>query len=99
MKIRRTRDRRTEYYADLFKALGSKARLQILRLLVQHGDHGCCVTDIQKEVGGANSTLSHHLETLARFGLIQARREAQWIYYSTNFSTLKEVLGFLMEDC
>lgn len=99
MKIRRAADRRVQYYADMLKALGSETRLRILRLLVQHGDHGCCVTDIQKEVGGANSTLSHHLETLARFGLVDARKEAQWIFYSVNFLTLREVLNFLMEDC
>ena len=58
-----------------------------------------CVTDIQKEVGGANSTLSHHLETLVRVGLINARREGQWIYYAVNYPAIRELLNFLYEDC
>ncbi len=95
----KTKDRRTYYYADLFKALGCVPRLQIVRLLVTYGDQGCCVGDIQKEVGGANSTLSHHLQTLQQQGLIHSRKEAQWIYYSLNFATMKELLHFLMEDC
>jgi DNA-binding transcriptional ArsR family regulator len=92
-------DRRNIYYAELFKALGCPPRLQIVRLLVTHGNMGCCVGDIQKAVGGANSTLSHHLQTLQRQGLVQSRKEAQWIYYSLNFVTVKELLNFLMEDC
>ena len=95
----KTKDRRTYYYADLFKALGCLPRLQIIRLLVTYGDQGCCVGDIQKEVGVANSTLSHHLQTLQQQGLIHSRKEAQWIYYSLNFATMKELLNFLMEDC
>ena len=93
------KDRRTDYYAELFKALGSAPRLQIVRLLVTYGDRGCCVGDIQKEVGGANSTLSHHLQTLQQQGLVDSRKDAQWIYYSLNFATVNELLHFLMEDC
>jgi len=95
----KTKDRRTDYYAELFKAIGSAPRLQIVRLLVTYGEMGCCVGDIQKEVGGANSTLSHHLQTLQQQGLIHSRKEAQWIYYSLNFATVNELLHFLMEDC
>jgi DNA-binding transcriptional ArsR family regulator len=95
----RAKDRRTDYYVDLFKALGCVPRLQIVRLLVTYGERGCCAGDIQKEVGGANSTLSHHLQILQQQGLIDSRKEAQWIYYSLNFATLKELLHFLMEDC
>jgi ArsR family transcriptional regulator, arsenate/arsenite/antimonite-responsive transcriptional repressor len=95
----KTKDRRTDYYAELFKAIGSAPRLQIVRLLVTYGEMGCCVGDIQKEVGGANSTLSHHLQTLQQQGLIHSRKKAQWIYYSLNFATVNELLHFLMEDC
>jgi ArsR family transcriptional regulator, arsenate/arsenite/antimonite-responsive transcriptional repressor len=92
-------DKRVQYFADLMKALASESRLRIIRILIQHGDHGCCVTEIQKEVGGANSTLSHHLETLARYGLVSARKEAQWIFYSVNYLVLKELFNFLWQDC
>ena len=83
----------------MLKALGSDPRLKVIRLLIQHGDGGCCLTDIQKEIGCAASTLSHHLETLSRFGLIHSRKEAQWIFYSVNFEVLKELFSFLWQDC
>jgi ArsR family transcriptional regulator, arsenate/arsenite/antimonite-responsive transcriptional repressor len=99
MKTRRTAYKRNEYFAGMLKALGSDPRLKVIRLLIQHGDGGCCVTDIQKEIGCAPSTLSHHLETLSRFGLINSRKEAQWIFYSVNFEVLKELFNFLWQDC
>jgi DNA-binding transcriptional ArsR family regulator len=99
MVTRRTADKRNEYFAGMLKALGSAPRLAVVRLLIQHGDGGCCVTDIQKEIGCAASTLSHHLETLSRFGVINSRREAQWIYYSANYDVLKELFNVLWQDC
>ena len=99
MKTRRTADKRNEYFAGMLKALGSEPRLRVVRLLIQHGDAGCCVTDIQKEIDCAASTLSHHLETLSRFGLINSRKDAQWIFYSANFDVLKELFNFLWQDC
>ena len=99
MKTRRTADKRNEYFAGMLKALGSEPRLRVVRLLIQHGDDGCCVTDIQKEIDCAASTLSHHLETLSRFGLINSRKDAQWIFYSVNFDVLKELFNFLWQDC
>ncbi|MCI0625059.1 MAG: metalloregulator ArsR/SmtB family transcription factor [Acidobacteria bacterium] len=97
--MRRTPEKRIEYFADMLKALGSDARLKVIRLLIEYGDGGCCVGDIQKEIGGAASTLSHHLDRLARFGLIHSRKEAQWIFYSVNFEVLKELFNFLWQDC
>jgi DNA-binding transcriptional ArsR family regulator len=83
----------------MLKALGSPVRLDIVRWLIQHGDQGCCVSAIQKQVGGANSTLSHHLETLSRYGLINSRKEGLWIFYSVNFTVLRELFNFLLQDC
>ena len=82
----------------MLKALASPVRLDIVRWLIQHGDQGCCVRDIQKEVGGADSTLSHHLETLSRYGLINSRKEGLWIFY-LNFIVFKELFNFLWQDC
>ena len=99
MRAARTADKRNEYFAGMLKALGSQARLKVIRLLIEYGETGCCVTDIQKEINCAASTLSHHLETLSRFGLIHSRKEAQWIFYSVNFDVLKELFNFLWQDC
>ncbi len=46
--------------ADIFAALGMKARLRILRLLLSAHPDGLVVGKIQAETGMAGSTLSHH---------------------------------------
>lgn len=99
MKILRRATTRTDYFAGMLKALGSPVRLEIVRWLVRHGEQGCCVMDIQKKVGGAGSTLSHHLETLSRYGLLNSRKEGLWIYYSVNFTVVRELFNFLSQDC
>ncbi|PYV44774.1 MAG: transcriptional regulator [Acidobacteria bacterium] len=99
MKMPEDAEARIHYFASLLKALSSPARLKILRLLIQYGEPGCCVSDIQREVGGANSTLSHHLDKLSRYGLTTSRKQAQWIFYSVNFPALQELLDFLWKDC
>jgi hypothetical protein len=54
----------TARYADMFSALGTESRLQILRLLLKAHPEGLVVGDIQSELGIPASTLSHHLERL-----------------------------------
>jgi DNA-binding transcriptional ArsR family regulator len=89
----------TARYADMFAALGTEARLQILRLLLAAHPDGLVVGDIQSELGIPASTLSHHLERLKGEGLANVRREGTFLHYSANTQTLEELLGFLYAEC
>ena len=86
-------------YADMFAALGSEPRLQIVRLLLSAHPDGLIVGDLQTELGIPNSTLSHHLEKLRMEGLVEVRKDKQWRWYSANAQTLQELLGFLYAEC
>ena len=55
-------------YADMFSAMGTEARLRILRLLLAAHPDGMTVGDIGTELGIPGSTLSHHLEKLKNEG-------------------------------
>lgn len=68
-----------ERRAKVFSALGNETRLQILRLLLS-GE--MCVSDIVESVGGAASTVAHHLRTLEDAGLIVSRRHGRSTYYA-----------------
>ena len=50
-----------EQAARAFSALGSEARLQVLRTLVRAGPEGLSVGQIQERTSIAPSTLAHHL--------------------------------------
>ena len=89
----------TARYADMFAALGTEVRLQILRLLLTAHPEGMVVQDIQGELGIPASTLSHHLEKLRSEGLATVQRESKFLRYSANTAALEELLGFLFAEC
>jgi ArsR family transcriptional regulator, arsenate/arsenite/antimonite-responsive transcriptional repressor len=65
--------------AGTLRVIADVNRLRILSLLMRQE---LCVCDLIEVLGLQQSLLSHHLGVLRRAGLIQDRREAQWIYYS-----------------
>ena len=86
-------------YADMFAAVGTESRLRILRLLLSAHPAGMTVGDIGAELGIPGSTLSHHLDKLKNENLVSVRRESQYLWYSANTETLRELLGFLYAEC
>ena len=86
-------------YADKFSALGTEARVRIMRLLLSAHPGGLVVGDIQTELNIPNSTLSHHLEKLRHEDLVTVRREGTFLRYAANTETLGELLRFLYAEC
>ena len=82
-------------YADIFAALGSEPRLEIMRLLFAAYPDGMTVGEIQEKLKIPNSTLSHHLEKLRIEELVNSRREKQFLWYSANAKTMENLLSFL----
>jgi DNA-binding transcriptional ArsR family regulator len=89
----------TAHYADLFAALGSEPRLEIMRLLFAAYPNGLTVGEIQAQLKIPNSTLSHHLEKLRVEGLVNSKRDKQYLWYSANAETVEELLSFLYNGC
>ena len=65
--------------ARRFKALSEELRLQIVALLMQHGD--LCVCEVERFLEISQSAASRHFRYLAHAGLVESRREGQWVYY------------------
>ncbi len=86
-------------YADMFSAMGTEARLRIMRLLLSAHPDGLVVGDIATELDIPSSTLSHHLEKLRNEDLVSVRREGTFLRYSANTAALQELLGFLYAEC
>ena len=89
----------TTRYANMFAALSTEVRLQILRLLLSAHPDGMVVGEIQSELEIPASTLSHHLEKLRGEGLASVQRESTFLRYTANTAALEELLGFLFAEC
>jgi len=89
--------------ADLdaaLKALASSQRREIVRLLASAGDETdktCCAVGevcacrLSERLGLAASTISHHMAVLRDAGLVHARKDGTWVYYSLDRQRLREV--------
>ena len=86
-------------YADMFSAIGTEARLGILRLLLSAHPTGMVVGEIQEQLDIPSSTLSHHLEKLRHEGLVTVQREGTYLRYAANTETLSALLTFLYCEC
>ncbi|MBS3940492.1 MAG: winged helix-turn-helix transcriptional regulator [Actinobacteria bacterium] len=67
-----------ELKAGLFKTLGHPVRIRILEVL-RAGESN--VADIAGHVGVSGSTLSQHLATLRRSGVVESRRDGSLVIY------------------
>ena len=85
--------------ASRLEALGNPTRLRIYRALVKAGDPGMAVGKLQSRLGVPGSTLSHHLKTLLIVGLITQERDATTLICRANYSVMRGLLGFLVEEC
>ncbi len=62
----------------LFKALGDETRLRIVALL-SHGE--LCVCHLEEALGLSQPNVSRHLGILRSAGVVEDRREGNWVYY------------------
>lgn len=80
-------------------ALAQESRLALFRLLVKRGPEGYTPTQLSEKLAVPSPTLSFHLKELQRAGLIEARREGRFLFYSPSFLRMNELLGFLTDNC
>lgn len=90
---------KTPQAAGKLGALAQETRLSIFRLLVQAGPAGMNAGAIAEAVGIPANTLSFHIAHLARAGLVVARQDGRFIYYSANYPAMDELLAFLTDNC
>jgi len=81
------------------KALAHARRLELFRLLVQAGEDGLTVGSLQANTGHAGATLSNHLNTLRRAGLIRDRRVSRNIWCRADYGQMNALISYLTENC
>jgi len=76
----------------MLKALAEPIRLQLIEVL---GGGERCVCELTSELSMAQSKLSFHLKVLREAGLLNAREEGRWVYYSLEPKALEALRGWL----
>jgi len=87
-----TQTDKTAVAACLLAAMANPKRLQILCVLIENE---MPVGALANRVGLSQSALSQHLSKLRAQNLVETRREAQTIYYSTHAEPVKKLLETL----
>ena len=92
---------------EILKALAHPARVEILSQLKSPEKHfagqehplemGVSAGQFER-CGLSQSTVSAHLGTLQRAGLVTTRRLGQWVFYKRNETTITEFLATLQKE-
>jgi len=80
-------------------ALAQESRLAVYRLLVQRGPGGYPAGEISEQLAIPGPTLSFHLKELAVAGLVSARKDGRFNYYSPNFERMRALVAYLTDNC
>lgn len=83
-----------ENLTQLFKAMSSPIRVQILDILSRHAGE-ICVCDIESQFELSQPTISHHLGVLRKAGLVQSEQRGLWAFYFVRPAALQQVQGWL----
>lgn len=87
---------------EIIKALAHPVRREILHLLkdpeksfpdqLHSTEHGVCAGQFDQHCGLSQSTVSAHLATLQRAGLITSQKHGQWHFFKRNKDTIRAFL-------
>jgi ArsR family transcriptional regulator, arsenate/arsenite/antimonite-responsive transcriptional repressor len=84
---------------EAFGALAHQHRLDIYRTLVKRGSAGLAAGTIAERVGLLPSSLTFHLQSLQRAGLISQQRAGRQLIYSADFGAMNSLLAYITDNC
>ncbi len=80
-------------------ALAQSTRLETFRLLVKREPDGIPAGELARMQDVPQNTMSAHLATLSRAGLVTSERQSRSIIYRADLSGLRGLMLFLLKDC
>jgi ArsR family transcriptional regulator, arsenate/arsenite/antimonite-responsive transcriptional repressor len=82
-------------FQKVAKALADPRRFEIFqKIATTHAEEMCCGA-VCDEFPVSQATVSHHLKELTEAGLLEARSEGQFKYWSVNIETMNEYIAEL----
>ena len=80
-------------------ALAQLTRLETFRLLVKHEPDGIPAGELARILDVPQNTMSAHLATLSRAGLVRGERHSRSIIYRADLDRFRELTLFMINDC
>jgi DNA-binding transcriptional ArsR family regulator len=80
------------YLAGRFKLLGEPMRLKILQSVCHHPR---TVNDMVKATGSTQANVSKHLALLAAAGILERKKDGQWVYYGIKDKLMVQLCGMV----
>ena len=81
--------------AKTFKAFSVAVRLEILDLL-KNGEVCACV--LLEKLDLTQSGLSYHMKILIESGIVTAREEGKWVYYTISEQGRQKIIQMFLES-
>jgi len=73
----------------ILKVLSDEIRLRIVSLLMENE---LCVCELMEALKMSQSRISNHLRVLRNIGIIRAKREGKWMFYSLANDTMDDAV-------
>ena len=93
---------------EIIKALAHPVRRDILNWLkdpkvqfpeqVHNHEYGICAGQIDQRCGLSQSTVSAHLATLQRAGLVSSQKVGQWHFFRRNEDVIQDVIQAITQE-
>ena len=75
--------------AGRLKALADPVRLRLIAFMLSKPDHEACTCDLAPAVGLSEPTVSHHLKTLEKAGLVSKERRGMNVHYAVDSAAIR----------
>lgn len=77
--------------AALLKALADPSRLRLLSMIGSAEGGWACACDLFEPLGRSQATVSHHLSTLVKAGLVEREQRGKWAWFRVRAERLADV--------
>ncbi|WP_341954092.1 metalloregulator ArsR/SmtB family transcription factor [Salinibacterium sp. TMP30] len=71
------------------KALADPARLRLIAFMLNQPNKEACTCDLAPAVGLSEPTVSHHLKTLEKAGLVSKKRRGMNVHYAVESKAIR----------
>ena len=83
----------------VLSALAQENRMKAFQSIIEAGKDGITAGEISKETSIAQNTMSFHLANLENCGLVESKKNGQFVIYKANFLTMESLFKYLLDNC